>query len=413
MQILFLSISNAVSNINNRGIYPDLLRFFAEQGHDVVIICPFERRIGKKTKIIYVGNITILGVYIFNITKGSFIEKGISTLLIEYQFGKAIEKHLNLDKIDLILYSTPPITLNRLILSLKVRYNAKTYLMLKDIFPQNAVDLGVINKNSVIYKFFKKKEKKLYEISDFIGCMSPANVEYLLKNNPSISNEKVRICPNAIDLREREYDESSLFIRDKYQIPKDAVVFIFGGNLGVGQGINFFLEVLASNKWKSDRFFLVVGSGNRYKKIKEWIDANHPGNALLLSAVSRQDYEQLENASNVGLVFLDRKFTIPNFPSRILSYMECKLPLLIATDTACDLGSIAEENRFGLWAETGDLVTINKNIEKYVKDNDLRTQYGELGLAFLKSNFLVNHAYDLIMEQIGKPFRSTSVIGEF
>ena len=106
--------------------------------------------------------------------------------------------------------------------------------------------------------------------------------------------------------------------------------------------------------------------------------------------------------SNVGLVFLDKKFTIPNFPSRILSYLECKLPLLIATDTTCDLGPIAEENQFGLWSETGDLEALNRNIEALVSDNIMRRNYGESGFTYLKSHFTVDHAYAAIMEQIGE-----------
>ena len=34
--------------------------------------------------------------------------------------------------------------------------------------------------------FFKKKEKHLYKISDYIGCMSPANKEYIVLNNQEI-----------------------------------------------------------------------------------------------------------------------------------------------------------------------------------------------------------------------------------
>ena len=89
-------------------------------------------------------------------------------------------------KFDLILYSTPPITFYKAIEYVKKRDGAKTYLLLKDIFPQNAVDLGMMSKTGLkglIYKYFRKKEKKLYAISDKIGCMSQANVDYVLKHN--------------------------------------------------------------------------------------------------------------------------------------------------------------------------------------------------------------------------------------
>ena len=101
---------------------------------------------------------------------------------------------------DLILYSTPPITFNRLITELKKKTNASTYLLLKDIFPQNAVDLKMISEKGLIYRYFRKREKILYQISDWIGCMSMANVNYVLKNNSWLAPEKVEVNPNSIEI---------------------------------------------------------------------------------------------------------------------------------------------------------------------------------------------------------------------
>ena len=144
MNILFLSISTAVSDICNRGIYPELVNFFREKGHKMFVVCPSERRFGEKTSLKTKENIKILSVSTLNITKSSFIEKGIATILIDYQFRKAIEKYFFTVEFDLILYATPPISFNATIKKLKKKNNCKTYLMLKDIFPQNAVDLGLI-----------------------------------------------------------------------------------------------------------------------------------------------------------------------------------------------------------------------------------------------------------------------------
>ena len=146
MNILFLSISSAVSDLNNRGIYPDLIRLFAANNHGVYIVCPSERRFNKKAKYMTNGNVNTLEVKTLNITKSNFIEKGIATFLIENQYSRAINKYFTSIKFDLILYVTPPISFNSLINKLKIKHKCKSYLMLKDIFPQNAVDLGLIKK---------------------------------------------------------------------------------------------------------------------------------------------------------------------------------------------------------------------------------------------------------------------------
>src|SRR5699024_8531098 len=147
-----------------------------------------------------------------NITKTSFLEKGISTLLLEYQYIKAIKKYLYLESFDLILYSTPPITFNSVIKYIKKRDNALSYLLLKDIFPQNEVDLGLFKKHSIINMYFRYKEKQLYRNSDAIGCMSKANVNYIIKNN-KIKKEKIEVNPNSVQII--EYKELDLALKVK------------------------------------------------------------------------------------------------------------------------------------------------------------------------------------------------------
>ena len=167
MNILFLTVSR-IDDINNRGIYTDLLRHFIKEGHRIFIVSPSERRFGKKTYLMEDENYSLLKVKTLNIQKTNFIEKGIGTILLEYQFEKAINRYFKQIRFDLILYSTPPITLTRIIEKIKTRDRAKTYLLLKDIFPQNAVDIGMMSPKGILYRLFRKKEQKLYQLSDYI-----------------------------------------------------------------------------------------------------------------------------------------------------------------------------------------------------------------------------------------------------
>ena len=195
MNILFSTMSSSMENISSSGIYTDLMRKFRDEGHEVYIIFPRERRLGLSTEVKVDNHIHSLGVKTLNVTKTNVIEKGIGQLMLGFQFRSALKEHFGNVKFDLILYSTPPITFTKVVRSVKKSNpNALSYLLLKDIFPQNAVDIGMLNKTGLkglLYKYFRSKEKKLYQISDYIGCMSPANVKYLLEHNPEISPAKV------------------------------------------------------------------------------------------------------------------------------------------------------------------------------------------------------------------------------
>lgn len=398
MNVIFLTISR-IRDIQTRGIYTDLMRKFRDEGHNVYIVSPNERQFNLPTALTEVDGVKILGVKILNIQKTNPIEKGLSTILLESQYKKAIEKHLGDIKFDLILYSTPPISFPNVIKYLKKRNpNAFTYLLLKDIFPQNAVDLGMFSKSSPFHWLFRRKEVALYKATDFIGCMSPANVEYVQKHNDFIVPETVEVAPNSIELVENGglTTEQKKTIREKYDLPTNKPVFIYGGNLGKPQGIPFLIRCLDANKSRTDCHFLVVGNGTEYGKLESWYNENQPKNVSLFARLPKEDYDLLVQSCDVGLIFLDHRFTIPNYPSRLLSYLEYKMPVIAATDKNTDIGSIAETNGYGYWCESVDVNDFTACIDKMLA-SDIKLM-GEKGFKFLKENYLVEHTYNQVMK---------------
>lgn len=357
MNVLFLTLVGFES-LKAKNLYTDLLREFVKNGHQVYVISPIEKRANVETHIVYEENATILRLQIGNTQKTNIIEKGISTLLIEPTYKKAIKRYFAEIRFDLILYSTPPITLVSAVQYVKKRDGAKTYLLLKDIFPQNAVDLGMMSKTGVkglLYRYFRFKEKKLYRVSDYIGCMSEANVCYVVKHNPEIDPARVEVCPNSIEVIDKSVDaETRCAIRKKYGVPLDKIVFVYGGNLGKPQGIPFVIECLRECQGVKDAYFLIVGDGTEYSRVEAFVKAEKPDNVKLMKRLPKEDYDTLVGACDVGLIFLDHRFTIPNFPSRLLSYMQAKLPVLACTDPNTDIGKVIVDGGFGWWCESND-----------------------------------------------------------
>mgnify|MGYP001349970098 FL=1 len=398
MNILFLTISR-INDLEVHGIYTDLIREFIRNGHIMYIVFPSERRFHQPTGIMESGGAKILKVKTLNIQKTNIVEKGIGTLLLESQYLYAINKYWRDVKFDLILYSTPPITFNKVIQTLKKRWNAKTYLMLKDIFPQNAVDLGMFSKKNFLYRMFRSKEEKLYELSDFIGCMSPANCEYVLEHNPAVDAAKVEICPNSVELQEKlRGDKERSKLLKELNIPSSKRIFIYGGNLGKPQGIDFLLKVIEKNEKRNDSYFVIIGSGTEYIRVRLWFDTRLPQNACLLDALPKAKYDELVSLCDVGLIFLDKRFTIPNFPSRLLSYLENKMPVLMATDVNTDIGRIAKENGFGLCTESGNIYTFMELVEFMAEDEKRMKEMGEKGYRFLCNNYTVDKSYKAVMK---------------
>lgn len=125
MNILFLTL-NSFSSIKEKGIYSDLLREFAKNNHKLCIVTPVEKRKNEETTLINEKNTTILKLKIGNIQKTNLLEKGISTLMLESKFKSGIQKYFSDARFDLVLYSTPPITLQKAVEFVKFRDQAKT-----------------------------------------------------------------------------------------------------------------------------------------------------------------------------------------------------------------------------------------------------------------------------------------------
>lgn len=398
MNILFLTIAWPEENESN--IYTDLMKEFQDAGHSTYIVAARERRSGKSTKVTIENGMHVLRVKSGNITQTNYFEKGISSILLGLQLRTAIRKYYKNIRFDLIIYSTPPITIANAVKKLKRYHNANTYLLLKDIWPHDIAGSGVIKKGGLIWHYFRQKEKLIYCVSDYIGCMSPANIQYILEHNTYLNPERVEECSNSI-IPTVQKKTNRAGIREKHGIPDISTVFIFGGNLGKPQGVNFLLDAACQMIDNERIFFLIIGSGTEYSKIKNRIEKESINNVLLLERLPKEEYEDMVRASDVGLILLDRHSVIPNFPSRLLSYLDVGLPVLCSTDDVCDMGDIVEEWNCGIKTLHGDLDSFIIAVNKLASNKSLRMNMSQHSRELLEKKYTAKQGYKIIMKHFG------------
>lgn len=394
MKILYLSTVFPKENESST-IYTDLAEELA-LAHQVVVMTCSERKYNQKTHISSEFGCKVIRVKTGNLYDVNYIEKGISLLILPHIFKNAIKKYVKKENFDLILYEAPPTMLYQAIKYTKKIYKAKTFLMLKDIFPQNAVDIGIVKKNSILYYIFKHSEFKLYQISDHIGCMSAENMKYVSEHNPTIS-DKVCYFPNTkkLSLNPSNSDQKEK-LREKYSIPKGKVIFVFGGNMGKPQGIPFLCSAVKSCQDIKSAYFIFVGRGTEKKLVTEKLAS--VSNVLVLNNLSREEYSTLLSLCNVGIISLDYRFTIPNYPSRILSYMENSIPILAVTDPVSDIQALIKNTNCGLWNPSNSEKIFKQSVQLLL-DKDLRNLLGKNGHTYFLNHFLVNKS-KILLEKI-------------
>lgn len=390
MDILFLK-----QNYANSGVHFDLIQELIAKGHKVTLVTG-NGHIEESIKL-FECSLEVLHIKTKNIFSSNIIKKGFALLKLEHLFKKAINKHLKNHKFDLVLYATPPITFNSVIKYCKKKYNCKSYLMLKDIFPQNAVDIGMMRKygvTGILYKYFRKQEKKLYAVSDKIGCMSQANIDYILEHNKKINKEKLEFFPNSIIINPLE-EKSRREILQKLNIADNKLVFIYGGNLGKPQGLNFLVDGIKNCIDITDIHFVIIGKGSEQKKTFNNLKGYN--NTTLLEYLPADEYSKLCKECDVGIVMLDKRFTIPNYPSRVLSYMENAIPIFACTDKATDIKELVEDQaKCGKWIFSDNPEDFKAGCLWFLENRHTLKEVGKNGRLYLEENFdVAKHIYKI------------------
>jgi len=408
VNVIFLMISFPDIR-ENSNLYSDLAEEFRKNGHNIYVATLLEKKYSQKTYLERVKELNILRVRAgdwFN--TNSVIKKGLTIITIANYFKRAVQKYFSNIKFDLIIYPTPPITFAPVAKYIKKRDNCKSYLILRDIFPQNVRDLGLLN-NRLLFDYFRKKEKhlydisdyigcmskekQLYDISDYIGCMSDGNIKYVLEHN-DIEESKLEILYNWGKVNHNTEVVKTDY-KKKYGL-KDKFVAVFGGNIGIPQELEFLLELAKEYKDRNDIIFLIIGKGAQKEKIINIINSIKLSNVMIIDYIPRNGYRNLLKQCDIGLINLNRNFTIPNMPSKVVDYFNASIPILASTDKNTDLKQFLQKINAGLWSETGDLKTYKSNFEKLLNNKELREELGRNGRKFLEENLSVEKAYQII-----------------
>ncbi len=403
MKVVFLMFAFPDMN-ESFNMYTTLVEEFVKYGHEVSVVAPGS----EMTGIYFENNIPVLRVRTLPIKNVPNYLKGISNLLLPFQFRRAMNKFYRGKSFDLIISPTPPITLVDLAAKLKTKNKSKFYLILRDIFPQNAVDLDFIKEDGLLHKYFKRKEKKLYNEADFIGCMSKGNIEYVLKHNSTVPISKIHELKNF----QKQYlgfgfnkDE----LKRKYELENKFVV-VFGGNMGKPQQLENVLALAESVLSYPEIVFLLLGEGVQMNNLEKEINRIGLVNIKIERTIPKQEYQDLLSSCNVGLISLNEKFTIPNIPSKALDYFNVGIPILASLDKSTDFGEILEKEQCGLWSYAGDHVQLRNNLLELYSNGEFLMGLGKNGKRYFINNLKPEIAYLTIIQAVNSNVNSNNSI---
>lgn len=367
------------------------------RGHNIFVATAYPRHYltenGKKENFSLLADedgIKVLRIKILPHHKVNFLVRGLAQLTLPWLFFWQIKKNIS-EKIDTVFVYSPPLPMGLVGIKLKKYFGAKFILNLQDIFPQNAIDLGIL-RNQAVVSFFEKMEKKIYDQADLITFHSEGGRKFLVEKK-SVPATKIITLPNWVDLDPYGRLDRDISFRRDWGL-EGKFIFLFAGIMGPAQGLDFLIEVAKKVIDLEKIIFLLVGDGMEKEKIKK--AAGNLKNIVFKSFVSKDDYSYLVKEVDIGLVCLSPKNKTPFVPGKFLGYLAAGKPVLAFLNKESDGFDLVAKAECGEAVLAGDFPAAASAVRKLVNTGKDLGVLGENGRRYLEEHFAANVVFDQI-----------------
>ncbi len=393
MRILIVVVYYYPSTSSAAKLIGDLALELKKQGHKVTILTPSEL-VQENLEICDEDGVRVVRAKtgklkgVFRVLR-AFRETRVSSTL--WRKGK---NYLLSNPADLVIYYSPTIFFGGLVEKLKAHWKCRTYLILRDIFPQWAVDAGILKKG-LVYRYFRTRELQQYRAADVIGVQSPANLKYF-EEQTFARKPSLEVLYNWT---QTDQIVTSTTYRTKLRL-EDKVVFFYGGNIGVAQDMDNIVRLAERLQDQAHIYFLLVGEGSETERLRKLIEKKGLRNMAILDAISQEEYLKMLSEFDVGLISLNSRLKTQNIPGKLLGYLQVSIPILASINEGNDLKDIIEINRVGLVSINGDDEALYENAKILANDVKLRKELGNNTQQLLQKHFAVSSIAAQILSHV-------------
>lgn len=386
MRIIIIVVYYLPSTMSSAKLIYDLATELHRQGHEPVVLAP-DSDIPEDVQVTDESGITVVRVKSGKIKNASKYVRTINEVRLSQVLWKKGKKFFRENPCDLVICYSPSIFFGALVKKLKKLYHCGSYLIMRDIFPQWALDMGLL-KPGMVFNYFKRKELQNYDAADIIGIQSPGNFHYYQENGLD-KKYRLEVLYNWVTLSENNVTFQNY--RKRLSL-EDKVVFFYGGNIGVAQDMDNIVRLAERMTGEPSAFFLLVGDGSEVDRLRKLIVSKKLTNIVLLDAVDQFEYLAMLSEFDIGLITLDHKLKTHNFPGKMLGYMYNSMPILASVNPENDLTVLFEGIQAGFVCINGEDDKLTEYALRLVRDVELREHLGRNSRKLLETTFSVEKA---------------------
>ena len=347
----------------------DLACEMAAQGHKVTVIIP-SHTTTNSSQIQQSHGYRVLKLKAPKTKDINYISRTLNEIAMPYFMIYNLRRSdLKSERWDGVIWYSPSIFHGPLIKFLKKANQCKSYLILRDIFPDWALEVGLIKKGP-IYQFFAAVAAFQYSLSDVIGVQTEGNLKYIKDITVSYEN-KVEVLPNWLG----NAVQSPCTIRVNDTLLAGRTIFVYAGNMGVAQGMDILIELAYRFEYRRDLGFLFVGRGDAVKKLKEISKRHLLTNTLFYDEIEPTQITDLYAQCHIGMIALDSRHKSHNIPGKFLSYLQSGLPVLANVNKGNDIAHLIRDQQVGQVCDINNLDKLvecaNLLIEQVIQDKQI------------------------------------------
>ncbi len=300
----------------------------------------------------------------------SRISRAFSEMLLPFIVWQKAKTEIRQIKPELIVWYSPTIFWGWLAYRISREFKAYRYLILRDIFPRWALDVGHISRLNPAYWLFCAFEQFQYQVADRIGVQSPSNLDYFRLSTSLAPKTEVLWNWGALS-----QDKPCGNRYRKLLSLENKVVFFYGGNMGVAQRVDRLLSLAANLSEERSVHFVLVGEGSEREQLKKNIAARSIKNITILPPASQEEFSEMLAEFDVGIVLLDPMLSTHNIPGKLISYAAAGKPILADVNEGNDVIELLRSNRAGLTSVNNESLLL-LNAKLLLENAQLRFELG-------------------------------------
>ena len=372
----------------------DLSREFARQGHTLSVLLPssYEKAPWSLKDL---DGVQILHLRAPNTKDVGYVRRTLAELLMPFAMWLNLRRSpLAGTEWDGVIWYSPSIFHGPLVKALKKRSCCKGYLVIRDIFPDWAADMGLMRRG-VVYRFFAAVAGYQYSVADYIGVQTSGNLRYF--KHWTRPGRELQVLPNWLGAQASAC--CSIRLDDTHLAGRH--IFVYAGNMGIAQGMDAILE-LAERLAQNRRIgFLFVGRGSEVARLKEIASSLQLDNTLFFDEIDPDEIPSLYAQCSAGIVALDPRHNSHNIPGKFLTYMQCGLPVLANINSGNDLAQLVRSERVGRVCETNSVADLYQFAVDLLTEIELDDQLSSRCTALFDREFAVEKIVLQIVSALG------------